>query len=563
MFSSDIPVSDTPVIEMLLNCYNSEKVSFHMPGHTRGICFSGLHNGDSGVSTGNAETSAVSPESAAGKSGLAAVCFDFLTLDTTEFELTDDINNPTGPVKKAQVLAAKAFDAFSTFFVTAGSTIAIHAALLSTTKPGDKIIVFRNAHKSVINACIMYGLKLVYTSQDNLSETLAAHNDAVLVFLTRPDYYGRCLDIAKIADAVHREDKLLIVDEAHGTHFHFCPSLLPESAITAGGDIVVQSAHKTSPALTQGAFLHVTHTLVNSGRFPRSDIEAALQESLSMVTTSSPSFLIAASLDFARAYLSKFGERKTYELFDNIRHFYTLLSDNWRNCLSEEYRDLLNHGNEYRVLSNHGNEYRVLANHEDENHPLPNQGKVLSSKSISVDLFRIVLNLKNMPLSTNRVCSELAANGIYVEFHDALDIVLICKFGNTPEDFARLAGVLNKMDQDANGHYKEVMIEKSLPVLIDNYYRDYSKEVYDFSIVRNSLGNVEEVPIENCAGRVLYSGITPYPPGVPLILPGETISFEAQQILIDMMKCDMNVNGLVVSIGSDANKIAFVKCIKL
>ncbi len=529
-----------------------------------------------------------------------------MALDTTEFELTDDINNPTGPVKEAQVLAAKAFGAFSTFFITAGSTIAIHAALLSTTKPGDKIIVFRNVHKSVINACIMYSLRLVYTSQESLSDTLVAHKDAALVFLTRPDYYGRCLDIAKIADAVHKSGKMLIVDEAHGTHFHFCPSLLPESAITAGGDIVIQSAHKTSPALTQGAFLHVTHALVSSGRFPRPDIETALQDSLSMVTTSSPSFLIAASLDFARAYLSKFGERKTYELFDNIRHFYTLLSDNWRNCLSEEYRDLLNHGNEYRVLANHEDENRVLsihedanralashedanralASHEDANHSLPNQAKVLSSQNISVDLFRIVFNLENMPLGPRQVCEELAGYGIYVEFHDTRDIVLICKFGNASEDFAKLAGVLNEMDLNSTRHNKKAaafpedvsitenasnfyqsnlhtdIFEKSLHNHIDYYYCDYSKEVLDFSIVRNNIDNIEDVSLDCCAGRILYSAVVPYPPGIPLILPGETISYEAQQVLIGMVNCDMNVNGLLVSIDADSNRMAYVKCIK-
>lgn len=523
MFSSDIPLSDTPVIKMLLDCSDSEKVSFHMPGHNR--------------------------------------MGDFWELDTTEFELTDDINNPTGPVKEAQVLSAKAFGAFLTFFVTTGSTIAIHAALLCVTKPGAKIIVFRNAHKSVINACIMYGLKLVYTTEESLSETLITHKDAALVFLTRPDYYGRCLDIIKIADMVHREGKLLMVDEAHGTHFHFCPSILPESAITAGGDIVVQSAHKTSPALTQGAFLHVTHALANSGRFPRPDIETALQDSLSMVTTSSPSFLIAASLDFARAYLSKFGESKTFELLGNIRHFYTLLSDNWRNCLSDDYRALLEHGNEnYDLLDNenslvHGYESRAILNNE----------KVPLSKNISVDLFRIVLNLRDMPFSADRVCHELAKNGIYVEFHDTRDIVLICKFGNIAEDFVRLAGVLNGLDQGITGYTKSepsFYRGKSLPCLIERFYRDYSTEVYDFSIVRNSLGNVEEVPIDNCASRILYSAIVPYPPGIPLILPGETISYEAMHILIDMVNCGMNVNGLVVSTDSNSNKTAFIKCIK-
>jgi len=287
---SDFFENELPLWEMLKSHSDKEKVSFHMPGHNRAKGFLNIF-----------ET-------------------NLLAFDTTELPSTDDINNPNNSVLKSNQLASQAFGSAYTFFITTGSTIAIHAAILAFTNHNDKIIVFENTHKSVMNACIMYGLKMVITNEILFSKTLLQNNDAVLVLATCPDYYGKSYNLSSIAEQTHLAKKVLIVDEAHGTHFAFCPDLFPKTALLQGADIVIQSAHKTAPVLTQGAFLHISKNLHKSFINSNSnyDMIEIIQSSISMVTTSSPSFLIAATLDYARMYLENFGEEKYKILFENI-----------------------------------------------------------------------------------------------------------------------------------------------------------------------------------------------------------------------------------------------------
>ncbi|MHB1484636.1 MAG: aminotransferase class I/II-fold pyridoxal phosphate-dependent enzyme [Saccharofermentanales bacterium] len=469
----DIPLDHTPIIKMLASYLEKESVSFHMPGHTNGELFSGwLHE-------------------------------NALSIDTTELDITDDLHNPANAFQEASRLAADAFGAKETYFITTGATTAVYAAFLCSSKPSDKIVLFRNVHKSVLNACMLLNLHPVFTTEDGLDETLVKNPDARLVFLTRPDYFGRCVDIAKIAVSVHNADMLLLVDEAHGTHFHFCPELLPPSAVTHGADIVIHSAHKTTPALTQAAFIHISHDAYDSDRIKK----GMMQEAISMISTSSPSFLIAATCDFARAYLQEYGKIKSFELFSDLEYFFSLLSPEW-----------------LRSIERFGE----------------------SDIGVTYDPFRLVLNCAGMPFTSAEVAGELADNGIYIEFHDLSRIVMICKFGNTRDDFTSLARILNGFSAL---HIPDNILEAQSDIRsLDHLYKETFKH-FPLCSLSPSCGltmakSPESVILKASAQRVMLKAVIPYPPGVPIIWPGEVMNEEIIGLIEGLLRYGLTIYGV-------------------
>ncbi len=483
----DIPVDHTPIIKMLSSSLQKEAVSFHMPGHTNGKAFSKwLHE-------------------------------NALSIDTTELESTDNLQSPGAAVKEAYVLAAKAFGAKETFFITTGSTTAIYAAFLSVAAPGDEVIVFRNVHKSVLNACAMFDFIPVFTTEATIQTVIENHPGAVAVFVTRPDYYGRCMDINALSNLVHNANKILIVDEAHGTHFAFCPSALPVPAITNGADIVVQSAHKTVPALTQASFLHLSCEGVGLGRVD----PVRVKEALSMISTSSPSFLIAATLDFARAFLEEYGDSKAKQLLLNLTYFYSLLDPKWFPCFE----------------------------HPDE-----------KNSRVTYDPFRMVITVRNMPFTAKDLYKEFFDLGIMVEFYDLFRLVLICKFENTREDFILLSRVMNHFL-----HESEAAVDESLEsrirqlALLDaqllNAMNCFPERVFLPHAAMSQKGRTESIPLREAAHRVLFSAIIPYPPGIPLVWPGEVISAEAVFLIEGLLGNGYSIYGIEASFDEKAGRL--------
>ena len=172
--------------------------------------------------------------------------------DTTELPVTDDLYAPESGIRRAEEMAARAFGAAHTLMLTGGSTAGILAMLLAYVSPGEQVILPRNAHHSALSACVWGGLDAVFA--DELSQAVARHPQARAVFVTRPDYYGRCMDLAPLCAQAHAAGMRVLVDEAHGAHFAWWDQ--PQSAGRLGADAWVQSAHKTLPALngdiTQG-----------------------------------------------------------------------------------------------------------------------------------------------------------------------------------------------------------------------------------------------------------------------------------------------------------------------
>lgn len=290
----------TPLFDALKEYVNRDTLPFHVPGHKKGIGMDDEFKNFIGENP--------------------------FKIDVTVFKLVDSLHHPKGPIKEAQELAADAYGADATFFSIHGTSGAIQAMIMSVVSDGDKIIVPRNVHKSVTAGIILSGAVPVYmepeldkklgiahgVAPETVKQTLEVNPDAKAVLIINPTYYGVATDIKKIADIVHEYNIPLIVDEAHGPHLAFSDKL-PTSALEAGADICAQSTHKIIGALTQGSLLHVKSKLVNPKR---------VQQVLNLMQTTSPSYILMASLDCARRQIALEGKEllsKTIDLCNYTR----------------------------------------------------------------------------------------------------------------------------------------------------------------------------------------------------------------------------------------------------
>lgn len=424
---------------------------------------------------------------------------DLHQLDMTEIPGLDNLHFPEGVIKEAQELAAKVFGADYTSFLVNGSTCGIHAAILGLCKPGDRLIVSRDCHKSVIGAMMLASVTPIYIAPEYdsmfgvssfvlpsiVDSTLKNNPDAVGVVLTRPNYYGLCSDIRTISDVVHSYGKFLIVDEAHGAHLKFSTKL-PCSALEADADVCIQSAHKTLPALTQGAYLHI--------KGPRVDVDK-VKFVLRLIQTSSPSYILMAFLDIARAIMESYGSELIENLLKDITCFEKML-----------YRDT-----GYELLS----------------------AQPLSAGD--VDKTRIVVNVRNTG-KTGFFIEKFLRNrfNIQVEMSDLHNIVCISTVADGLKEFESLYTALKQIEKQFNNSSK-------LPDI-------YMKEV-NISPQAVELGNImhrkyKKANLTESVGEVSRGIITPYPPGVPVICPGEVITEEAVQYILGVIRAGGTVNGV-------------------
>ncbi|MCA0972739.1 aminotransferase class I/II-fold pyridoxal phosphate-dependent enzyme [Halobacillus litoralis] len=268
-----------PLYDALVQHQKKDPISFHVPGHKFGRVY---------------------PDGTAFES--------VLHIDATEVSGLDDLHAPEGVIKEAQDIASHYFGSLESFFLVNGSTVGNLAMVLATCHPGDQLIVQRNCHKSVLNGLELAGAEPIFVApeweeetnrysvmtKEAIKQALDAYPDAKGVLLTYPDYFGRTYALREVAECVHDYGIPLLVDEAHGIHFHM-GAPFPEPALQAGADVVVQSAHKMAPAMTMASFLHVGSDRVNTRR---------LKHYLQMLQSSSPSYPLMASLDLARHYMA-------------------------------------------------------------------------------------------------------------------------------------------------------------------------------------------------------------------------------------------------------------------
>lgn len=475
---------------------------------------------------------------------------DILKLDVTEIEGTDNLHYPEGIIKEAEVLAAKAFGADKTFFLVNGSTCGIQAAIMSACARGQKIIIGRDSHKSVVAGLILSGAEPVFAYPEYICEfgitgaitaksiekLLCQHPDAVAVLITRPNYYGICSNIEEISSVVHSYNKLLIVDEAHGAHLVFNEKL-PPSAIKHGADICIQSAHKTLPAVTQGAYLHVKGDRVDIDR---------LKLNLSMLQTSSPSYILMSYLDIARELMERDGAQKLDQLIDEIQWFKKEL---------EKYL-------EYRILSSD-----ILFDKNLDKKPVSPSVSFTTSESILMhDTTRLVINISKLGISgyyAEKLLRERFET--QVEMADYENLVFITTTADNHETFSALLDAMRSLLNiiDYKGKRENLYMHSNI---IKKYYKELHNSVTNDLVETDKVTKVgkaevsdintcvlpyeaymaqkEKIPVEDSCNRICADVITPYPPGIPVLYPGDIIEKKHIQYITAIIEIGGMINGI-------------------
>lgn len=456
-----------PIVDMLRRHIEKEKKSFHMPGHKAGMVFSLPEN----------------------KEDFLDAFKQIGLYDVTELETIDNLHNPKGPILEAMEETEKVFESSKSFFLVNGATCGIHAMVYSSFNEGDRVFVSADCHISVFNSLMM---KKVYPivlpleldketfiplslTIDTLKEAYSQYIDVKGLILTSPNYHGICPNIEEIGALVHEKAGLLLVDEAHGSHFGFSDKV-PRRALARGADMAVTSGHKTLQAFNQGAFLHIK----DSSYYDR------VMKALSLVETTSPSFLILASLDFSREYMKNYGKERLDSLIEEISLFKEKL----------------------------------------EAYPLY---KVLDGGSFDKDPTRLVISCPSGSLLNER----LVERGIFVEMYDKNNIVLILTASDDKASLDELFQALT--DPLTYRALERVEVDKK-----DFIYEKRIREISLLDLDRYLKGKEETIPINEALGRVAASFVTPYPPGIPIIFPGQKIG---ESDLISMKKhCIETIN---------------------
>ncbi|MGQ7866293.1 aminotransferase class I/II-fold pyridoxal phosphate-dependent enzyme [Bacillus sp. WC2502] len=281
----------TPLYTALAQHAEKKPYSFHVPGH---------HNGDVFFDEARSHYASI------------------LQLDVTELEGLDDLHHPTGVIQEAEHLLTKLYGSGQSFFLVNGTTVGNLAMVMTACRMGDEIFVQRNCHKSVFHAIELAGATPIlidaeidahlhvptHVTDDTVRKAIARHPHCRAIVLTYPNYYGHAADLSKLIHMCHEAGMVVLVDEAHGAHFVLAGAF-PPSALSYGADVVVQSAHKTLPAMTMGSYLHLQGDRIDAKR---------LKTLLTMLQSSSPSYPIMASLDVARAYVEEIKGKGTLDV---------------------------------------------------------------------------------------------------------------------------------------------------------------------------------------------------------------------------------------------------------
>ncbi|GLH63403.1 aminotransferase class I/II-fold pyridoxal phosphate-dependent enzyme [Parageobacillus sp. G301] len=467
---------ETPLFTGLLEHIKKNPIQFHIPGHKKGA-------------------------------GMDPEFRDFigenaLSMDLINIGPLDDLHHPKGIIKRAQELAAEAFGADYTFFSVQGTSGAIMAMVMSVVGPGDKIIVPRNVHKSIMSAIVFSGAIPIFIhpeidkelgishgiTPESVEKALKQHPDAKGVLVINPTYFGISGDLKKIVEIAHSYHVPVLVDEAHGVHIHFHEDL-PLSAMQAGADMAATSVHKLGGSLTQSSILNVREGLVSAKH---------VQAILSMLTTTSTSYLLLASLDVARKWLATQGRE----------HFEKTIQ------LAEKTRQQIN---EIPYLYCVGRE--ILG----------------TEATYDYDPTKLTISVKELGLTGYEVEKWLREMyNIEVELSDLYNILCIITPGDTERETNALVNALRHLSeqfrhQAAKGVKPKVLLP-DIPTLAltprDAFYAE-----------------TEIVPFEESAGRIIAEFIMVYPPGIPIFIPGEIITEENLNYIKKNLEVGLPVQG--------------------
>ena len=426
-----------------------------------------------------------------------AIGVDALAADVPQDIHGIDLGALPTPYERAERLAAAAYGAERSFFLTNGATQGNHALCLAVAPEGSSVVAQRNSHGSIIDGLVLSGGRPSFVAPEYdpqlgiahcvtpeaLAAALANNPDAKAAFIVSPTYYGMAADIAALAEVAHAADVALIVDQSWGPHFGFHPDL-PDTALAQGADAMLTSTHKIAGSLTQSAILHIG----DSGRVDT----AAVARMLRLLRSTSPSSLLIASLDSARRQLAMHGEQLLHETLQAL-------------AVARAKIDTIP-----------GVEL------VDERH--------VGSMGISAyDPMRIVLDVRGTGCTGSELANELRRTyDVHVELALQTTIVLIVGLGETQASLMRVAG-------DIEETVARLRRPDRLPPLDGSFTADLPP--MPVSPRTAFLSDGERVPVDAAVGRISCESIAAYPPGVPALLPGELIS----QAVVDHLR------GLVTS----------------
>jgi arginine decarboxylase len=454
--------SDQPLLESLLAYLKMEQISFHVPGHKGGL--------------------------AAPLSLQEALGAGSFRLDLTEVGLLDSLQHPVAEMKDAMVLASLAFGADRTWFLVNGSTAGVHAMLLAALTENEEVLICRDCHFSALGGMILGGSHPRYLfptwDQDwhlflparasSIAAALELHPSVAAVFLTSPSYFGIASDLEAVGRISSGRDLPIMVDEAHGAHFAFHPAF-PRTAMASQIDLSVQSAHKTLTSLTQSALLHWKRGRVSEER---------VRSALDILQTSSPSYLLAASLDATRWQMANEGTKLWQSTIE----------------LAEEAREQVNRINGLRCLG----------------------PKDLNDRGYRLDPTKLLIDVWPMGLDGFQAARILHALGLDVELADPWHVLAVFSIADTPNSLKRLLLALEELAQFVpNSRSRFDGSSMPSPPIPSSFLTP--RQAF--------FSPCDRVRLSESRGRIVARSLVPYPPGIPVLAPGEMIDTDIIEYL--------------------------------
>ena len=443
-----------PIYEALQTFRQMRVVPFDVPGHKHG--------------KGNPELMAF----------LGEKC---VTIDVNSMKPLDNLCHPISVIHEAEMLAADAFGAAYAFLMVGGTTSSVQSMILSTCKRGDKIILPRNVHRSVINALVLCGAVPVYVNpevdhrlgislgmqREQVAKAIYENPDAVAVLVNNPTYYGICSDLRAIVKMAHDADMYCLVDEAHGTHFYFGAGM-PVSAMKAGADMAAVSMHKSGGSLTQSSLLLIG-SKVNAGH---------VRQIINLTQTTSGSYLLMSSLDISRRNLALRGK----EVFARVVE------------MAEYAREEINAIGGYYAFG------KELVN---------------GNSIFDFDPTKLSVHTRDIGLAGIEVYDILRDEyDIQIEFGDIGNILAYLSIGDRPQELERLVSALaeirRRFQRDSSGLLSQEYIDPE--VVMSPQEAFYASK--------------KSIPLKDSEGRVCSEFVMCYPPGIPILSPGERITAE-------------------------------------
>lgn len=461
------------ILDKLLELQDKNSYPLHMPGHKRNLDF---------------------------------MPYDFRLMDITETGEVDNLHDPKEIIADSQKAMAELLGADESFYLVNGGSSGTIAAILGCCNPGDNVLVASNCHKSVYHALVLAGVNPIYISPQMTEESLCggisirdmfrAFDDYEIkaMIITSPTYEGFTCNIKTISDIAHKHNSILIVDECHGAHFVFS-DIFPHSALTDGADVVVNSWHKTLPVLNQGAVLSIKSERVNTQR---------IKEAVSMMNTTSPSYPILASIDYARHILTT-----DKNLF--ITYVETLV----------EARYELAH---CKVLK------------------LVNDSIKGENDIYDLDISKFTIMVRADMTGQDLADILLEKHNIQIEMVGPHHIIAMTSVADDPRGIKKFVKAIRDVDKKIERKY----IEK-LPLTTAQVFKPIMapRDIY--------YSDKEYVDVENAIGKIPASIIMPYPPGIPLVALGQEFTEEH----LEKIKLLQQFN--VTIVGIEDNKILVVK----